>query len=84
MVYTMPQFSLSSEFILNLSFNVSIHLDVENEISPQEEARDILMIYTFLSFFFFFMTLLHMTILTMFSIKNSPSLASYMISVMDR
>ena len=57
MIYTMPQFSFSYEFILNLSFNVSIHLDFENEISPKEETRDILMINTLLSFLFFIITL---------------------------
>ena len=57
MIYTMPQFSFSSEFILNLSFNVSIHFDFENEISPKEETRDILTINTLLSFLFFIITL---------------------------
>lgn len=57
MMYTMPQFSLSSEFILNLSFNVLIRLDFENEISPKEETRDTLMINTLLSSLFFIITL---------------------------
>lgn len=57
MMHTMPQFSLSSEFILNLSFNVLIRLDFENEISPKEETRDTLMINTLLSSLFFIITL---------------------------